>query len=389
MRRFFKLPYILIALVIISAVPVSAMQYRDAGIQAPAKKEPLVLSFTGDMMAHVINYSMKDYSLIYRDIESIMQNDSLTFSNVEFPVNPEIPQASYPVFNIHPEYVMAAIDAGVDVVSIANNHTADQGVPGLQATVSTMYSLMNYYKKQQNRELHFSGAKDNPETDFKPVTIYKNGWKIGYLAVAQFSNHNPGRGYMQLVDFRDREETSAFVDFIKKVRTDYDLFVLAYHGGVEYLAEPVKAKTEFFNDLVAAGVDIIWGHHPHIIQPVDIVTTEGRTGVVMNSLGNFISGQGRIIDPDLPEEEWSYTGDSAIIQVEAAFRNGRIVFDRVEAIPTANMMTTNREVVITPLEQLTHQPVPQPWNDFFMQRYMLMHDYFNRNIRQIDLTGSR
>ena len=101
----------------------------------------------------------------------------------------------------------------------------------------------------------------------------------------------------------------------------------------------------------------------------------------MNSLGNFISGQGRIIDPDLPEEEWSYTGDSAIVQVAISEKDGRPSIEEVTAIPTANIMTTNREVVITPLKELTHQPVPEPWMDFFLERFILMHDYFNRNIQ--------
>ena len=74
----------------------------------------------------------------------------------------------------------------------------------------------------------------------------------------------------------------------------------------------------------------------------------------MYSLGNFISGQGRIADPALPEEEWSYTGDSAIIQVTFDFAEGAPVLKDVEAVPIANIMTTDRDVVITPLQQLTH-----------------------------------
>jgi poly-gamma-glutamate synthesis protein (capsule biosynthesis protein) len=323
---------------------------------------------------------MSDYSLIYKDIEKIMQNDSLTFCNVEFPVNPALPQASYPVFNIHPEYVKAAISAGVDVLSLANNHTADQGTSGLIATVQAMTDMKDDFRKT-GRDIYFSGSSDKPIPGFKAQTIYKDGWKIGYLAVSQFSNVKPEKGYMQLVDFRDNEQSDNFVEWISGVTDDYDLFILSYHGGVEYYTEPVKRKTELFNRLAAAGVDVIWGHHPHVVQPVDILETSNGKSVIMNSLGNFISGQGRIADPVLPEEEWSYTGDSAIIQTIFSYDGKSPFLEDVIAIPIANIMTTNRDVVIIPIEELTHQAVPEPWMSFFVERFILMHDYFNRNIR--------
>ncbi|HAK44968.1 MAG TPA: hypothetical protein DCO79_03475 [Spirochaeta sp.] len=333
------------------------------------------------MMAHIINYSMEDYSLIYRDIENIMLDDSLTFCNVEFPINPELPQASYPVFNIHPEYVMAAVDAGVDVLALANNHTGDQGTSGLIATVGAVKTMVEQVQKEQDRRLFFSGAKQNPDVDFKPVTIYKNGWKIGYLSVSQFSNTIPDPGHMLLVDFRKTEESEEFVNWLSGFTGEYDLFVLSYHGGSEYYTSPGSRKIEFFKKLTAVGVDIVWGHHPHVIQPVEVVENKGRESLIMYSLGNFISGQGRIADPVLPEEEWSYTGDSAIIQAVISHDGDKPVFDNIKAIPIANIMTTNRDVVITPLKDLTHQAVPEPWMSYFLERYILMHDYFIRNIR--------
>ena len=359
---------------------MSALEFQECNECPPALKTKLVLSFTGDMMAHIINYSMSDYSLIYRDIEKIMQNDSLTFCNVEFPVNPGLPQASYPVFNIHPEYVKAAVSAGVDVLALANNHAGDQGTTGLSATVQAMEDMRDDFRKT-GRSIYFSGANKNPAAEFRPQTIYKDGWKIGYLSVSQFSNVKLDDGYMPLVDFRDSEQSDKFVERISNLTDDYDLFVLSYHGGVEYYTQPVKQKVELFERLAEAGVDVIWGHHPHVVQPVDVLEHGGGKSVIMYSLGNFISGQGRIADPVLPEEEWSYTGDSAIIQLSFSYDGKTPVLGDVAAIPIANMMTTNRDVVIIPIEELTHQAVPEPWMSFFIERFILMHDYFIRNIR--------
>ena len=88
----------------------------------------LVLSFSGDIMAHDVNFKMKDYNRIYDDVRDILLNDDLSFGNVETPVCEERPLSTFPCFNIHKDYLKAAIDGGFDVFSFANNHTNDQGI---------------------------------------------------------------------------------------------------------------------------------------------------------------------------------------------------------------------------------------------------------------------
>ena len=207
LKKFFNCLIFLIVL----AIPVFSTE-QD--------KKPLRLSFTGDMMAHAINYSMEDYSLIYKDIEYILQNDSLSFCNVEFPVDSSIPQASYPSFNIHPEYVEAAINAGIDVVSIANNHIADRGIDGLLATVESFNTIEKKYK-EVNRDIFFgSGASKTIQEVPEIKTIYKDGWKIGFTAVTQFSNYKIEESYMPVIDYRNEEIANSFLDWIKEVSSD-------------------------------------------------------------------------------------------------------------------------------------------------------------------------
>ncbi|MDC7124548.1 MAG: CapA family protein [Spirochaetales bacterium] len=369
MSKYFK-TVIIFALIFVNAFSVFS---EDV-------KKPLTLSFTGDMMAHVINYSMSDYSLIYKDIEYLIKYDDLSFSNVEFPVNPFLRQASYPVFNIHPKYVKAAINAGIDVMSIANNHTNDQGTSGLLATVEAFNSLVQDYKSE-GRDIYFAGASNTQLEEPEIKTINIKGWKIGYTSATQFSNRKTEDKYLTIINIRDKDERQDYIDWLSKAQKDYDLFILAFHGGVEYRTEPIKYKTLFFQQAADAGVDIIWSHHPHVVQPIDVIKYEDRETVIMNSMGNFISGQGRIADPVLPEEEWSYTGDSAIVQLKLSFDGKNPRLEKLSAIPIANIMDTNRDVVITPIEELTHRAVPEPWKSFFIQRFILMHDFFSRNIR--------
>lgn len=126
-----------------------------------AAAAPLRLSFTGDLMAHSINYEMQDYDKIYKGLEGLLLEDDLTFGNVEFPMDPDRPMASFPSFNIHTPYLEAFIGAGLDVFSIANNHTADIGTESLIATVKAATELT----KESLRPLYFSGASPVPLSD--------------------------------------------------------------------------------------------------------------------------------------------------------------------------------------------------------------------------------
>ena len=137
----------------------------------PEKKDDiseLVLSFSGDIMAHDINFKMKDYNRIYNDIREILLNDDVTFGNVETPVCEERPLSTFPCFNIHKDYLKAAIDGGFDVFSFANNHTNDQGIQGIDGTIKSFNALKEEYK---NKELFSSGLKNKEDEDFKPVLI--------------------------------------------------------------------------------------------------------------------------------------------------------------------------------------------------------------------------
>jgi poly-gamma-glutamate synthesis protein (capsule biosynthesis protein) len=75
--------------------------------------------------------------------------------------------------------------------------------------------------------------------------------------------------------------------------------VVSVHWGNEYQHLPTKRQRDLARALVAAGCDVILGHHPHVLQPVELLEAEGRTALVAYSLGNFISNQDRMYRADL------------------------------------------------------------------------------------------
>ena len=124
----------------LTAFPDKAQQSQKgkntrSELSAP-KKKPLNLSFAGDIMAHNVNFRMKNYALIYEDIAPLLKENDVCFANLETPVCETREYQSYPCFNVHAEYVQAAIDAGFNVFSLANNHTNDQGKEGIEGSAA-------------------------------------------------------------------------------------------------------------------------------------------------------------------------------------------------------------------------------------------------------------
>ncbi len=345
-------------------------------------REQLSLSFVGDIMAHNVNYNMRDYSLIYRGVKSLLRSDDLTFSNLEFPIDTTLPQSTYPQFNNHPSYVRAAIESGIEVFSLANNHTNDQGVASIFRTLDETEKL----RREFGGEIFFSGARKSTEVPFTPEVIRIKGWKIGYLAVTQFQNLPLPKPYVLEVNYLKSEESENFLKWLSQVTPHFDLFILSYHGGDEYARKPNPKKVEFFHRMIEAGVHIVHGHHPHVLQPVETVQINGLNRVILYSTGNFISGQGTRIDPFEPENIWCYTGDSAIfnLRINKTDRGATVV--KVAPILTTNLKTPAKNFIIEPLEKLAATLVNEPWATYYKQRHGIMtaflrdNTYFTRKI---------
>ncbi len=359
---------------------------KDAEENVPEQKETLTLTFVGDIIAHEPNYTTDDYSRIYAGLEGRLLKDDLTFGNIEYPMVPEKPQASFPIFNIHPEYTRAAAEAGVDVFSLANNHTLDQGGKGAVRTREVMEEIT----AGSERQLYASGIRKEGEDLFIPAAIQYAGWEIGFIAVTQFTNIVPEEGtvtdYIYLVDGSNRDE---FLNMVKKTSGNYDLFIVSYHGDMieEYVFEPNPDKEAFFRDLMEAGADIIYGHHPHVLQPYEIVESEGRNGLILYSVGNLISGQGFLVHhtaPD-PTDSWAYTHDSAIFTVTVEKQPNGPHVSRVEPLLIGNYIVgyepPDKAVLIYPLEQLTLMGINSAWRNYYRERYRIMSSFLSESRR--------
>ena len=316
------------------------------------QQQPLLLTFAGDLMAHTVNFNMKQYDLIYVDVEKILHNDDLSFVNIETPVCDSLPLSTYPCFNVHTPYLRAAVQAGFDVLSFANNHTNDQKRAGIDGSLTAARTLQKERAASKiiPQPLTFSGLKDTADEPIRVSVIFYKGWTILFCAVTELLNSYDSSKERLYYSKSTKQGRAALLSVIKAARSSYpcDLFVLSLHlNEPEYVRTVSESKKAWFKQLGEAGIDIIWAHHPHVMQPWEIISvdrptfsvpdkagdtsddaagkntgaasdtalTERQKVFCMYSMGNFISGQRWQVRYDDPAFYREYTGDAVLLQL--------------------------------------------------------------------------
>lgn len=224
------------------------------------------------------------YGALFEAVKPMVSEADLAFGNLEFPVAPDNNRGvASMVFNAPPDVLDALVDAGFDVVSFANNHVYDQGVPGFLETMARLDAV----------SLDYLGAGADCDAAKNGKVYEINGIRIAFLAGSRlyntYSEPGPGRG----CNFRVTDGAEAIARAQAAREAGADIVLLSMHWGVEYKTSPHRYDVEVAHRILEGGVDGIIGHHPHVLQPIEVRETEdGRTTFVIYSLGNFISGQG-------------------------------------------------------------------------------------------------
>jgi len=340
-------------------------------------------------MIHDVIINRRPYNFIWEEMREYLQQDHLTFANLETPVYPELPPEGYPAFNAPIEYLEEAIRGGVDAFSLANNHATDQGPLGIISTRRILSEL------SRNRPVLYAGTKNSPEEPF--LTAYReiDNWRISFLAATEFLNNPFGSELVDTVPgagaFRGKEEAEKNVQLedlysrIREARGKSDLVVVSFHGGREYKLFPLPEEREFYREIWRQGADIVWVHHPHVLQPWEYIEEEGRRGVIFHSTGNWISGQRWYMDMQNPDPSRVDTGDSAAYRVRVlrTEKGGRVI--SVSTLPVTNHKVTERGMQVIPFQELLLSNTLSPLErEFYNERYKITErrvlPWFNKNI---------
>ena len=211
-----------------------------------------------DKMLSLIKSIVKEYDLAFYNQETILGGTSLGLS-------------SYPAFNSPQEVGEAFTSAGFNLVSLANNHTLDIGKKGVM-------SSNNYWKTKKDVLTSGSYNTKKERDNIKVKEI--NGIKYTLLSYTTTTNGiKPSNDYY--VNVYDEGQVKKDIDMVKD---KVDLLLVSMHWGTEYSKEITKEQEDIAKYLSSLGVNIIIGHHPHVIEPIDYINDT----LVIYSLGNFI-----------------------------------------------------------------------------------------------------
>jgi poly-gamma-glutamate capsule biosynthesis protein CapA/YwtB (metallophosphatase superfamily) len=178
------------------------------------------------------------------------------------------------VFRCDPDALDEAVEAGIEVASLANNHGFDQGPEALLDSVRNL----------RRAGIVPIGAGASAEEADAPAYVEVGGWRIGLVGVGEVIDPE------EQVAVGDEIGTSVGHDFpralraIREAEANADLVIVAIHWGVELDTQPRDYQVEEARRMIDAGADVIFGHHAHRLQPM--ASYKGRP--IFYGLGNFV-----------------------------------------------------------------------------------------------------
>ena len=233
------------------------------------------LMLVGDiMLSRNVNKKIKKYGPLFpfEKISSVLKQGDIIFGNLECPISEQgtALKKKY-TFKAEPDSIKGLIFA--DIVSLANNHILDYG----------SIAVKNTKKILKDNNIKFTGLKNKEEINQKPAIIEKQGKKIGFLAYTMIFPNTFKDLYPMPFPFIEKN----VLKDIKNAKKQVDFLIVSNHWGEEYSFKANENQKRIGRLMIDNGADIIAGHHPHVLQPIE----EYNKGVIFYSLGNFVFDQ--------------------------------------------------------------------------------------------------
>lgn len=248
------------------------------------------LIFFGDAMQHQMQFDQAkklgtpenpyNFDACFELVAPALKDADYSVVNLELPLGGGTDYSGYPQFSAPDSYAVALKNAGFDLFLTSNNHCLDRRDKGLRRTLDVLDSM----------KVDHIGTYRNADERARLVPFIKeiNGMKVGFL------NYTYGTNGLKAADgaevaYINREKIRQEIDATKKAGAE--IIVAMPHWGVEYVLNENADQRSLADFLINEGVDIIIGGHPHVVQPMKVVTDSatGRRSLVVYSLGNFIS----------------------------------------------------------------------------------------------------
>lgn len=261
----------------------------DTGVKVEAEtpKEPVntqIVAVGDIMLSRHVGTKMRqagDATLPFKYTADILKNADIAFANLESPFYDQgEPITEGMVFKAEPNTIDGLIFAGIDVVSLANNHFGNQGNKGMKYTFNWLKS----------HNISYSGGGELLPEAKKCTPIEKNGIKFCFLSyVDMIATGTPDiytadEKYPGLNPYYDNTDIESDISNAKK---NNDVVIVSFHWGTEYSLKQNERQISIGHRAIDSGASLVLGHHPHVVEPYE----QYKNGYIFYSLGNFVFDQ--------------------------------------------------------------------------------------------------
>jgi poly-gamma-glutamate synthesis protein (capsule biosynthesis protein) len=258
----------------------------------PPRPREFTVVATGDILLHerlwtqARNDAAKsgngemDFAPQLKEIRPVVRDAGLAICHLETPVAPANgPYEGYPMFSSPPQILTALAETGYDACTTASNHTFDQGAAGVDRTLDRLDSA----------GLGHSGSARTPK-EAKQPTLLEVDTEAGTVVIGLLSFTYGFNG----IPYPNGDEWRGNVideDAIRSAAADArdagaEFVIVSLHWGDEYVHDPNDVQRDLAPDLIASDdIDLLLGHHAHVVQPVENVDGEW----IVYGMGNLMA----------------------------------------------------------------------------------------------------
>ena len=320
-------------------------------VQEEEKEESSVtLIMVGDMLMHtpvnetgVMEDGSIDFSHLFTYTKDLIESADIALVNQEVILGGEgLGISGYPAFNTYQELGDDLVEAGFDVVLHATNHALDKGKKGVLSCLA--------YWDEKHPEIAVLGMQDTEEEQDEIYVYEENDIRIAVL------NYTYGTNGISLpedmpyaVNMMDKEQMAEDIEHAKEIA---DFVVVCPHWGTEYVLKETDYQRNYAQFFLDCGVDLVIGTHPHVIEPVEMLTNEtGHEMLVYYSLGNYVN----CTSSENEEIGQRMLGAMAEVTISKD-ENGDAYISEYGAQPLVTYVSANQEeITVYPLEQFTDE----------------------------------
>lgn len=258
-------------LVVMMLIPATA-------VSAAPKDEPIELIFTGDILLDgYVGNQIERYGNLFpfEKVAPTLQKADLAFANLETPVSIRGKKADKTfAFRSKPDTLEGLVYAGIDGVTLANNHILDYGP---QAMLDTITHL-------KRRKIGYTGAGSNIDEAFKPFVKTVKGKKIAVIGASRVVPDNSWIASKNKPGVAGAYAMEPLLSHIKKSAKESDVTIVYIHWNQEFADYPEDYARKMAKQMIDAGADIIIGSHSHTLMGIEYY--KGKP--IYYSLGNFV-----------------------------------------------------------------------------------------------------